>query len=98
PGRSQLGWLSPPAHGVILALAFKKNFGKGWRLLGVCLAKIEPHAGTFELPPMPPHALFLVELRARLDLILRRGDRAESCQRICGEPDAECLVHHECPL
>src|SRR5262249_11264537 len=26
-----------------------------------------------------------------------RRDRAESCERICDDADAECLVHRECP-
>src|SRR5262249_4203371 len=41
--------------------------------------------------------MFLLELRGRLDLILGRSDRAESCERICDDADAECLVHSECP-
>src|SRR5262249_56276408 len=41
--------------------------------------------------------MFLVELHAHLDLILGRRDRAESCERICDDADAECLVHRECP-
>src|SRR5262249_36427578 len=41
--------------------------------------------------------MFLVDRHARLDLILGRRDRAESCERICDDADAECLVHPECP-
>src|ERR1700758_1617519 len=76
-----------------LAFAVQHEFVEARPLLGGELAQIEARAGSLELLAMASHAMFLVELRARLDLILRRGDRAASCQRICGEADAECLVH-----
>src|SRR5262245_33880147 len=98
PELVKFGFVERPAPRRHLAFALQDELVEARPLLGGELAQIETGAGSLELLAMASHAMLLVELRTRLDLILRRGDRAASCQRICCEADTECLVHHECPL
>src|SRR6266404_9057493 len=93
PELIEFRFVERPAPRRHLAFAVQHELVEARPFLCGELAQIEARAGSLELLAMASHAMFLVELRARLDLILRRGDRAASCQRICGEADAECLVH-----
>src|SRR6266511_3016604 len=97
PELFEFGLAERPAPRRHLAFAIQDELVEARPLLGGELAQIEARAGSLELLAVASHAMFFVELRARLDLILRRRDRAESCERTCGGADAECLVHHECP-
>src|SRR5947207_12312069 len=85
PELIEFRFVERPAPWRHLAFAIQDELVEARPLLGGELAQIEARAGSLELLAMASHAMFLVELRARLDLILRRGDRAASCQRTCDE-------------
>src|SRR5262249_61779626 len=97
PELVKFGFVERPAPRRHLAFALQDELVEARPLLGGELAQIEARARSLELLAMASHAMLLVELPARLDLILCRCALAESCQRICGDANAECLVHRECP-
>src|SRR6266436_2217191 len=99
PELIEFRFVEHPAPWRHLAFAIKDELVEARPFLGGELAQIEAGAGSLELLAMASHAMFLVELRARLDLILRPRGCPDSRQRTCDEAgaDCDCLVHDGFP-
>src|SRR6266567_9369697 len=95
PELIEFGLAERPAPRRHLAFAIQDELVEARPLLGGELAQIEARAGSLEFLAMASHAMFLVELRARLDLILRPRGRPDSRQRTCDEAgaDCDCVAH-----
>src|SRR5947209_2001831 len=95
PELIEFRFVERPAPWRHLAFAVQHELVEARPLLGGELAQIEARAGSLELLAMASHAMFLVELRARLDLILRPRGRPDSRQRTCDEAgaDCDCVAH-----